>query len=196
MTSPPRSPRRSPGPIQIVSVQVENIDFSEAYEQSVEQRMLAQVQIQQREQNLQNDRGRSADRADARRRRSERHPLARRRGSVGHSCARGCAARQRRSGSAPGGREMGRQAADDDDAGLGSPLREPAAGPVGPPDASRVPRPLTGDAGSLKEVPGTRFPVLMRARLGLLACGTSGEHAIVGRRADAPEVAVVATRPR
>jgi regulator of protease activity HflC (stomatin/prohibitin superfamily) len=40
------------GPIQIVSVQVENIDFSDAYEQSVEQRMLAQVQIQQREQNL------------------------------------------------------------------------------------------------------------------------------------------------
>ena len=40
------------GPIQIVSVQVENIDFSEAYEQSVEQRMLAQVEIQRREQNL------------------------------------------------------------------------------------------------------------------------------------------------
>jgi regulator of protease activity HflC (stomatin/prohibitin superfamily) len=40
------------GPIQIVSVQIENIDFSEAYEQSVEQRMLAQVEIQRREQNL------------------------------------------------------------------------------------------------------------------------------------------------
>lgn len=40
------------GPIEIVSVQIENIDFSDAYEQSVEQRMLAQVQIQQREQNL------------------------------------------------------------------------------------------------------------------------------------------------
>lgn len=40
------------GPIQIVSVQVENIDFSDAYEQSVEQRMLAQVEIQRREQNL------------------------------------------------------------------------------------------------------------------------------------------------
>jgi len=40
------------GPIQIISVQVENIDFSEAYEQSVEQRMLAQVEIQRREQNL------------------------------------------------------------------------------------------------------------------------------------------------
>jgi regulator of protease activity HflC (stomatin/prohibitin superfamily) len=40
------------GPVVIDSVQVENIDFSEAYEQSVEQRMLAQVQIQQREQNL------------------------------------------------------------------------------------------------------------------------------------------------
>jgi regulator of protease activity HflC (stomatin/prohibitin superfamily) len=40
------------GPIQIVSVQIENIDFSDAYEQSVEQRMLAQVEIQRREQNL------------------------------------------------------------------------------------------------------------------------------------------------
>ena len=40
------------GPIQIVSVQIENIDFSDAYEQSVEQRMLAQVEIQKREENL------------------------------------------------------------------------------------------------------------------------------------------------
>jgi regulator of protease activity HflC (stomatin/prohibitin superfamily) len=40
------------GPINIISVQIENIDFSEAYEQSVEQRMLAQVEIQRREQNL------------------------------------------------------------------------------------------------------------------------------------------------
>jgi regulator of protease activity HflC (stomatin/prohibitin superfamily) len=40
------------GPIQIISVQIENIDFSEVYEQSVEQRMLAQVEIQRREQNL------------------------------------------------------------------------------------------------------------------------------------------------
>jgi regulator of protease activity HflC (stomatin/prohibitin superfamily) len=40
------------GPVNIISVQIENIDFSEAYEQSVEQRMLAQVEIQRREQNL------------------------------------------------------------------------------------------------------------------------------------------------
>jgi regulator of protease activity HflC (stomatin/prohibitin superfamily) len=40
------------GPINIISVQIENIDFSETYEQSVEQRMLAQVEIQRREQNL------------------------------------------------------------------------------------------------------------------------------------------------
>jgi regulator of protease activity HflC (stomatin/prohibitin superfamily) len=40
------------GPVTIISVQIENIDFSEAYEQSVEQRMLAQVEIQRREQNL------------------------------------------------------------------------------------------------------------------------------------------------
>ena len=42
----------SGGPINIISVQIENIDFSDAYEQSVEQRMLAQVEIQKREQNL------------------------------------------------------------------------------------------------------------------------------------------------
>jgi regulator of protease activity HflC (stomatin/prohibitin superfamily) len=40
------------GPINVISVQIENIDFSDAYEQSVEQRMLAQVEIQKREQNL------------------------------------------------------------------------------------------------------------------------------------------------
>jgi regulator of protease activity HflC (stomatin/prohibitin superfamily) len=40
------------GPVDIISVQIENIDFSDAYEQSVEQRMLAQVEIQRREQNL------------------------------------------------------------------------------------------------------------------------------------------------
>ena len=40
------------GPVQIISIQIENIDFSDAYEQSVEQRMLAQVEIQKREQNL------------------------------------------------------------------------------------------------------------------------------------------------
>ena len=40
------------GPIEVISVQIENIDFSDAYEQSVEQRMLAQVEIQKREQNL------------------------------------------------------------------------------------------------------------------------------------------------
>ena len=39
-------------PIQVISVQIENIDFSDAYEQSVEQRMLAQVEIQRREENL------------------------------------------------------------------------------------------------------------------------------------------------
>jgi regulator of protease activity HflC (stomatin/prohibitin superfamily) len=38
--------------VEIISVQIENIDFSDAYEQSVEQRMLAQVEIQRREQNL------------------------------------------------------------------------------------------------------------------------------------------------
>ena len=120
------------GPIQIVSVQVENIDFSDAYEQSVEQRMLAQVQIQQREQNLRTTeveaqiaRTRAEGEANAIRLRGEAE-------AVGHSRARGRAARERRSGSAPGGREMGREAADDDDPGFGSPLREPAAGPVGP----------------------------------------------------------------
>jgi regulator of protease activity HflC (stomatin/prohibitin superfamily) len=34
------------GPLLIESVQIENIDFSDAYEQSVEQRMLAEVEVQ------------------------------------------------------------------------------------------------------------------------------------------------------
>lgn len=39
------------GPIQIESVQIENIDFSKAYEQSIEQRMLAEVEVQRMRQN-------------------------------------------------------------------------------------------------------------------------------------------------
>ncbi|KAF1070451.1 MAG: Modulator of FtsH protease HflC [Pseudomonas citronellolis] len=40
------------GPVIIDSVQVENIDFSEAYERSIEERMKAEVAIQTRQQNL------------------------------------------------------------------------------------------------------------------------------------------------
>jgi regulator of protease activity HflC (stomatin/prohibitin superfamily) len=39
------------GPIIIESVQIENIDFSEVYENSIEQRMLAEVEVQKVEQN-------------------------------------------------------------------------------------------------------------------------------------------------
>lgn len=39
------------GPIIIESIQVENIDFSEAYERSVEERMLAEVEVTKLEQN-------------------------------------------------------------------------------------------------------------------------------------------------
>nr|WP_321240039.1 prohibitin family protein [uncultured Tolumonas sp.] len=39
------------GPIVIESVQLENIDFSDAYEQSVEQRMLAEVEVAKLQQN-------------------------------------------------------------------------------------------------------------------------------------------------
>lgn len=39
------------GPIVIESVQLDNIDFSEAYEQSVEQRMLAEVEVAKLQQN-------------------------------------------------------------------------------------------------------------------------------------------------
>lgn len=41
------------GPVQIDSVQVENIDFSDAYEKSVEARMTAQVEVQKLEQQRQ-----------------------------------------------------------------------------------------------------------------------------------------------
>lgn len=39
------------GPIIVESVQIENIDFSDAYEQSIEQRMLAEVEVQKVQQN-------------------------------------------------------------------------------------------------------------------------------------------------
>lgn len=39
------------GPIMVESVQIENIDFSKAYEQSIEQRMLAEVEVQRLRQN-------------------------------------------------------------------------------------------------------------------------------------------------
>ena len=42
-------------PVMIDSVQVENIDFSDAYEQAVEARMIAQVEVQKQEQNLQQE---------------------------------------------------------------------------------------------------------------------------------------------
>lgn len=39
------------GPIMIESVQIENIDFSDAYERSIEERMLAEVEVQKVKQN-------------------------------------------------------------------------------------------------------------------------------------------------
>ena len=115
------------GPISIISVQVENIDFSEAYEQSVEQRMLAQVEIQRREQNL---RTMEVEAQIARTRaegEAERDSPARRRGRRCDSRARRCAARQRRSRAAAGRREVGRQAADDDGAEHGAAVHQLAA---------------------------------------------------------------------
>ena len=43
------------GSVTIESIQVENIDFSQAYEQSVEQRMLAEVEVQKIRQNLERE---------------------------------------------------------------------------------------------------------------------------------------------
>jgi regulator of protease activity HflC (stomatin/prohibitin superfamily) len=43
------------GPLLIESVQIENIDFSDAYEQSVEQRMLAEVEVQKLRQNAERE---------------------------------------------------------------------------------------------------------------------------------------------
>ncbi|MEY4880447.1 MAG: hypothetical protein RJB62_1916, partial [Pseudomonadota bacterium] len=44
------------GPVLVESVQVENIDFSEAYEASIEQRMLAEVEVQRIQQNAERER--------------------------------------------------------------------------------------------------------------------------------------------
>jgi regulator of protease activity HflC (stomatin/prohibitin superfamily) len=43
------------GPVTIVSVQVENIDFSETYERSIEQRMQAEVEVQKLRQNAERE---------------------------------------------------------------------------------------------------------------------------------------------
>lgn len=43
------------GPIVIDSVQIENIDFSNAYEESIEQRMLAEVEVQRVKQNAERE---------------------------------------------------------------------------------------------------------------------------------------------
>jgi len=43
------------GPIIIESVQIENIDFSDAYEDSIEQRMLAEVEVQKVRQNAERE---------------------------------------------------------------------------------------------------------------------------------------------
>jgi regulator of protease activity HflC (stomatin/prohibitin superfamily) len=43
------------GPVIISNVQIENIDFSQAYEQSIEQRMLAEVEVQKIRQNAERE---------------------------------------------------------------------------------------------------------------------------------------------
>eukprot|EP01035_Chromulina_nebulosa_P033653 gene33653-45072_t len=43
------------GPVIIDSVQIENIDFSDAYEQSIENRMLAEVEVQKLQQNAERE---------------------------------------------------------------------------------------------------------------------------------------------
>lgn len=43
------------GPVRIVSLQIENIDFSDAYEKSIEQRMLAEVEVQRLRQNAERE---------------------------------------------------------------------------------------------------------------------------------------------
>ena len=44
------------GPVTIIGVQLENIDFSDAYEASIEQRMLAEVEVQRVQQNAERER--------------------------------------------------------------------------------------------------------------------------------------------
>lgn len=44
------------GPVQIDSVQIEEVEFSDAYEQSIEKRMMAEVEIQTKRQNLETER--------------------------------------------------------------------------------------------------------------------------------------------
>ncbi|RWI35514.1 prohibitin family protein [Mesorhizobium sp.] len=48
------------GPIVVDSVQIENIDFSDAYEQAVEARMTAQVEVQKQQQTLEQEKIKAA----------------------------------------------------------------------------------------------------------------------------------------
>mgnify|MGYP000896167916 FL=1 len=43
------------GPVRIVALQIENIDFSDVYEKSIEQRMLAEVEVQKLRQNAERE---------------------------------------------------------------------------------------------------------------------------------------------
>jgi regulator of protease activity HflC (stomatin/prohibitin superfamily) len=43
------------GPVQVESIQIENIDFSDAYEKSIEDRMLAEVEVQKLHQNAERE---------------------------------------------------------------------------------------------------------------------------------------------
>jgi regulator of protease activity HflC (stomatin/prohibitin superfamily) len=43
------------GPVTVVGVQLENVDFSDAYENSIEQRMLAEVEVQKVQQNAERE---------------------------------------------------------------------------------------------------------------------------------------------
>ncbi len=43
------------GPVRVLALQIENIDFSEVYEKSIEQRMLAEVEVQKLRQNAERE---------------------------------------------------------------------------------------------------------------------------------------------
>jgi regulator of protease activity HflC (stomatin/prohibitin superfamily) len=117
------------GPINIISVQIENIDFSDAYEQSVEQRMLAQVEIQKREQNL---RTTEVEAQIARTKAEGEAEATRLRGEAEASAIRARADALRANTdprAAASRREVGRQVADDDGAELRDAVHQRAAGP-------------------------------------------------------------------
>jgi regulator of protease activity HflC (stomatin/prohibitin superfamily) len=119
----------------IDSVQLENIDFSDAYEKSIELRMQAEVLVQTEKQNLEKEKvnaeiavtqakGQAESNLARAARGSRSHAREGRGGGLGDQGTRRGAGAEPEPDRADQGRALGRQAADHDDPGLHGALHQ------------------------------------------------------------------------